>query len=250
LALSILFVFVIFTLVGGSVRFLSFFAPFLAMILALGISDFYQRFISTEGKFNIRFYFSTSLIILIFALELIFCLNTNILNQPFGQAGKHYSVNRWENFGFNQLEDYLTKQADVKWQPIKINAIDDLTIDLEKTAIQSMYIYDGNLRWFSCFWYFRRYLFYSKELFLPTYDLLDYLSEQSLFDLIKSTNVKYAYFIRGIDDRVLDANNRGYNKRQISDSFEEEFKQKNPEVSLVNDINGQPAFRVYKVRMY
>ncbi|MFA6216006.1 MAG: glycosyltransferase family 39 protein, partial [Patescibacteria group bacterium] len=199
LVLVILFASLEFSLIGSSVRFVSLLNPFFALVLALGLIKSFELIngnqVGSLEIFKKGFYFL--FLAVVFGFEIFYSLNTNIFSQPLGEAGKYYSVSRWENGGFNQLNDYLGKIIKPDTLSRKsIASLDDLKVDVSKDLQgKDFFVYDPNLNWFSALWYFRQFSVYYGVNFVSAADLSLAIPNTNWFEFFKNYGVKNLYYI-------------------------------------------------------
>jgi hypothetical protein len=249
LLLALILVILEFSFIGLSGRFLSIFNPFFALAVAVFVyADFWKKL---GEKNTVIKWGCLAIIVLICAFEFIYNLNTNFFAQPYGQIGKNYSAIRHENTGFNQLEDYLVKEGDLKnLVERSISKQSDLMINLgSDVKDEDIYIYDPNLNWFSTLWYFRRWSIYYHKIFISAADLSIYVQPEEWIDFFKSYGAKNIYYIRGANDLVFDAGRKDQAKQNAARAVEGLFYQKEPQPALINNLNNQLVFKVYTLKV-
>lgn len=252
LILNLFFLQIQLALIGPSSHFLALFTPFLALALALSLGRFYQIFAATDNQ-KLRSlekigYFLVVIIILGF--EFFYNLNTNLFYQPIGQKGRHYSASRWENGGFQQLEDYLAKENDFKnLKMISIYGKKDLIINLGKDlGGKNFIIYDTNLNWFSVLWYLRQWSIYYHYPFISLYELYQVIPDTDWTVFFQERGIKFLYFIEG-QKGTLFGDNFIPEQQQLGKKLINIFKTYDAETIEIKNINNQLAFKVYKLKL-
>lgn len=250
--LVLVFITIEFTLVGPEIRFLSLFNPFLALVLAWSLIELYRKFATIRPLEKFKKIIFGFLIVIIFGFEFFYNLNTNVFNQPIGDKGKHYSVYRLENGGFEQLEEYLIEEVDLSsLDQVSIHSLDDILVDRERDLVgQDLIIYDPNLRWFSSLWYFRRWSVFFHQIFISAADLTIVLPIPPVewLDHFDQLGVQYIYYIWGQDPKFFGGNATAQDKRS-AEILAQVFASQGAEVKNIQNINGQLAFKVYKLKL-
>ncbi|MFA6254855.1 MAG: glycosyltransferase family 39 protein [Patescibacteria group bacterium] len=249
--LALFFIIVQFMFIGAGDRYLSIISPFLAIILAWGVIQIYQdphllKRLGKKIKMAVYFLVLTSIII----IELLYNLNTNIFLKPVGQPVKHYSNSRFENHGFNQLENYLSQIHNFNQDKmITINKSGDLMVDTTKDlAGKDFFIYDPTLNWFASLWYFRRWAIYYKVTFISAAELGRFVPFDQWLDFLGQAKVKDVYYIWGLNKFLVTDNEQKINQlaaAQVAQAFEPIAV----EVHDIYNINNELSFKVYKLKL-
>ena len=253
--LVLIFITIQFALVGPSTRFLSLMNPFIAITLSVFLLNIYHFLAKNKTEDKLTKSKKTgyiAVLIIVFSFELFYNINTNILYQPLGERGKHYSSSRFENGGFNQLEEYLIREGNLA--SLKIFSIKTKEDIFEITPQKyfenkDVFIYDPNLSWFSSLWYFRRWAVYYRIFFISASDMAIVLGNSNWFDFLNGYGVNNVYYIQGSNILVRDPGYQTKVNQELATTLETIFQANNSEVKKINNINNQSAFLVYKLNL-
>ncbi|MFA6381647.1 MAG: glycosyltransferase family 39 protein [Candidatus Buchananbacteria bacterium] len=226
----------LYLLIGPSKRFVVTVTPFIIILVAW--------FISRWPKI-----IKCILIPAIVALEIFFTVNTLFTYYPVGQAGLTYSYLNVEsyNWGYNQLDDYLSKllagkkpaktfQAryqfleDIKNQAMAIAAKEN------KSPVAWLLIYDSDMYDLATFWLFHRRLVYNGW---PIVTADDYLAKGKEF--WPEQGLKDFYFIKIIDGAIL--LRPVIEQTAKADELQNQLKDLKPEI--IKRPDGRPVFAIY-----
>jgi dolichol-phosphate mannosyltransferase len=236
-----LFLFSMFCFMGVAERFESIAMPFLALAIALTVSDLYTRF---------PFRPVTLIAASILASELFYAVNTNMLLHPLGMPGIAYSTDtRVGSFGYNELDAYLHEVLSplpTLRTPTKFAQIQALTPATTITeAPQTVVVYDGRYNWFASWWYLQRYRIYYDEPFYSTYSPLgrDLFNRYGAAAPAVSLH-KTVYFIY-----EEDASLPGYTFDRNTAAFVAQLDQRGVPSAAIRNAAGVMTFRVYKIEL-
>ncbi|MDX9893216.1 MAG: glycosyltransferase family 39 protein [Patescibacteria group bacterium] len=252
LLLLLLFFTLEFSIIGTAVRFLSVIAPWVAMILALGIISGYDLFIKGTNYQNLKTSGLILILILIFGFELFFNINTNLVIKPFGERGKYYSVNRLANGGFNQLAEYLEANTDIaSYSKTVINSRRDLVYSVSSLNGKDVYIFDPNLNWFSAKWYFSRWTVYHHILFTSATDLVasGVINEDNWFSFFGKLGVRNLYYLKGENDLLFTNHDLASPDQVSSANLAILFSRAGADTVSITNLAGDQAFEVYKLKL-
>tara|TARA_Y100000310_G_C20695451_1_gene825389 strand:- start:3770 stop:5479 length:1710 start_codon:yes stop_codon:yes gene_type:complete len=258
LILLLFFATVQFAFVGVNDRFISLFIPFLAITVAVGLVKLYDFTIAQSGLTIVKKFAYIIVLTVLLLTELLYTVNTNILREPIGQPGKHFSNNRWENTGFNQLEKHLVENGYFDFKGIrKITDSDELGLYQEDLIGSDVFIYDGNLNWFSVLWYFSRWKVYSDYIIASAPDIGFVLGDIDWFEFFKENGVKNVFFVKGANDIVYDEGlilneehpEVALQNRQISEVVAQVFERKGATKEEIFNLNDELVFELYKVEL-
>ena len=161
---TIILFFLWFLVIGSTYRFVVMVVPVLALLIARFISHF---------PFPISHYLSLITLVIFLLFELFYSTNSFLLKQPIGRVNITYAqVNEeTQNFGFNQLEDYLRNLLAGK-MPKFAGTPEYQFIVAEQTDARARFkragrepypvliIYEKDLNFLASLWIFTRRLIY------------------------------------------------------------------------------------------
>jgi len=230
-----------FILTATGTHYISVYTP----LIVIFISYFLIRLIDFLNRKKISIVLLSLILIYIF----LFTFNTNLLYQIKGKAGIWYSLIRSENWGFNQLEEWLNEKIKLKDKSLaKIKTIEDTyLVDAENVLrphpeISDIFIYDDNLNWFARTWYFHRRMFYQKIVFISSQEFLSVAQEGQLPALTEY--YQNFYFIRAVNEGLLDSvRHRTLFAQEMEKVLVEKF---NLEPQLIKNPKGEIAFKIYQ----
>ena len=161
--LTILFLLLLFLVVGPQERFLSLLAPFWAMALAATLL----------GRAASRFRYV--LLGLFVVLELALAFNTNLKVHPVGSQGMLYTLLRRESniWGYNQLDDYFTGLMAGRYPKANFPLRFAFTRPLQEDALRqareqgraedrTLFVVDSRVHGPAFLWYFTRRTVYER----------------------------------------------------------------------------------------
>lgn len=247
LTINILLIFAMFSFSGGEVRFLLIIMPFLIILTALYLDQGWSKLSAT---IKIKKIF-TSLLLLVFAWELFFSLNTNILAKPLFDNRLTYSPDRFYNHGFNDLEKKLHQGMLNKLTARKkINQLAD--ISKFTVSQQDIVLVDGQINWFSRLWYLMRYQFYYGQAVFYFSDVI-YSNEAKIKDKsfisdlmsLGNNGERNFWFIFATDQGITPGSaDEKYN--EYMSHFRTQLEEFGLEpVYLIKDYRDQPVFKIY-----
>ena len=250
LVLVFLFLSIQFTLVGGEVRFLSLFNPFIALVIAAALAEVYKQYSKKFPKFDLNKKIFIVFVIAIFIFELFYNINTNILPKPVGDKGRHYSTNRLENGGFSQAEKFFINELQMNGlSRFKINTLTDAAIDPTRDLPGgSLVIFDPNLKWFSTLWYFRRWSIYHHQPFASAAEVAQALPGVDWFVHFKELGVENLYYVWA-QNPAFYGGSANQSDKVAAARLAQLFEAAVPEMTDIFDSNGNLAFKIYKLRL-
>lgn len=239
----------LFVLISGGVRFQSLYTPF----VAIAISYFLVRIASIlhQKKKYIQKYIYTALLVPFFIYLIFFAVNTNLLYSPIGKTGLAYSDIRVENWGYEQLENFLAEKIplfNLSYQQkfttfADVMIFDNYELQPNPHNPKLCIVYDSDINWFTKMWYFDKHIVYQKIPMVST-DGLAELSQIFEGDFLREWGFRDFYFIRTTDKTLLDL------PRNLSDTAE--FYENNITKNLeklspfrIKNNQGETAFKVY-----
>lgn len=244
--LLLLFGILMFSAVGHEARFLSVLNPFIALMIAIVLSQVMLMVNKEKSEQDIRLYLITFLAGIVILFEIFYNINSNILSKPFGEKGKHYSTYRLEAGGFNNLDEFLLSSNVIDLSSRKkIRSISDLSVDVNEMAGKDLFIYDQDLNWFSTLWYFGRYSTYYGNLFVPIADLASVIDPATWFSFFEEKDLKTVYYIKGKNDIVLASKDNQGPGRELEKIFLSQGAEK---IDILNN-NNELAFSLYKLNI-
>ncbi|NUM25100.1 MAG: glycosyltransferase family 39 protein [Candidatus Buchananbacteria bacterium] len=247
--LLLLFVTILIAVTGAVVRFDYLLLPFVVVIASWASFDIYQRYIASRPDRKGR----TIIILLalgaVIVFELFYNINTNLLAIPLGERGRAYSEYRWENGGFNELEEYLISQGLHFEITNHVDSLSDTMFQADQLSGQKVFVYDPNLNWFSTMWYFSKWSVYNREFFISAADLMRILPNTNWFDFFKEQGAETIYYIRGANKVVFGPGEVEAVNQQSASALENIFISSGAKADLVRNANDDLAFKVYKINL-
>ena len=249
-ALLLLFISIQFIFIQPEPRFLSILNPLIALVVAGGIFIVHD-FLMSKGKGKTEMVFSVVAIGAIFGYELFYNINTNLLLRPIGQPVTHYSENRLENLGLQQVESYFNDQYHLNdAKPRSITNINQLTLSgLEEFSNKNIYIFDPSVNWFSTLWHFRRHAIYRNEIFVSAADLSKAVPVSQWLDIFHQFGVKNIYYIWLVQDGPMPSDERTRINREASRKLSELFASTGAQVANINNDNNKLSFKIYRINL-
>lgn len=215
------FIFLFAMINAAASRFLSFFNPLWAVVLALTIYSLKLK------KMPIYI-----LAILLIGYNLFFSYNTLIKQWSLGQNKVFFSKELLlKNYGYNQLAQELDKIIAVEKPYIKT--------DLKKGENNVLLVFDANINYFPKMWYIQRLTSYYEVAFASTDELLMDFEDKNT---ILQTYNKF-YFIKAINTFLRPADDL----TPTAEVLENNLLDGGVDVyQTVKDSAGQVAFKIYK----
>lgn len=248
LFLLTVFLTVTFSFIGNAVRFLSILNPFIALTIAVFLVKIMDK---TSSAKAVQVYLVYTIIAAVLVLEIFYNINTNLLENPVGQPGKHYSSYRFERGGFEPLENYLLANTTIGSSTRKnIVSFDDILLNPEEDLTgEDVVVFDPNLSWFSTLWYFRRFAIYNSDLLISAADMASAIPVDQWPEFFRSVGAKDFYYIRGKNQFVFDPGSVNNGNQNAAGVLEEYLSSLGSEVIDINNANGQLAFQIYKLTL-
>jgi len=191
LFINILAIFLLFTFSGAPPRLLSIIVPFFSIITALFIYKVWQW--SSKNKIYKKLFII--LLILTFAFEIFYCINTNVIKNPAGSEFVVYSGYRFYDRGFEELDNYLQDEIIGEF-PDKIRTKN--IVDLANITVKDDFVvlFDERADWFSQVWYIDKYIIYYRlPVFPMRYVNESNIDNKSIFGFFKDLGINEFYFI-------------------------------------------------------
>lgn len=239
-----LFLVVLFTFAGAVDRYASIFVPFLVIIISLGVSEGLELI----KKEKIRRIFIGA-IILIFTFELFYSFNTNFLKTPIGSSGFWYSNNKIDNFGFNQLNQFIRTKVILRLPPKNsIRDKKDIDFDGEDIKNRSIVVYDDRIDWFAQMWYMQKYLLYYRWPIMSTaYFPNGAQSFETMREFLQISG-QPMYFVYPLNSNVIDSMRKNdaalnYSGPEIAEKLEA----MSVPSEIIKNESGVPVFKIYKI---
>jgi hypothetical protein len=212
------------------------------MIVAFGVI-----FVVQKISRDLLRYAAIAIVVAVFAFEFMYSINTNFLGTPYGSPKLFYSENKIRNFGFNQLDRYIRRNA-VNNLPAKVSIkeVNDIGFSNENVKGRSVVIYDDRINWFAQMWYMQKYLFFYKLPVISSSALVPgWVGYVDVNRLMGATGQK-TYFIFPVSDSVMDpvrVSDRSLN--YVGPSMAQDLEQSSIPFEVIKDSNGTPVFKVY-----
>lgn len=222
-------------------NYLSLYTPFGAVLVAIILNYFHDRF----KKNKIRKFIVVSFFIycLLLSLNTIFSISgSSIIGWTRSSATNSNSS------GVYQLDDYLshmisneriTSRFDVyRLLKPKSSALRKFMLDDEQfnKPLEQVIVYDQNINWFSRLWLFERRRFYYNLPFFSSDEFLTFAPE-----IIKG--IKVIYFIKATNFGALDGEKYW---TKTSDVIEKGFFEKQIKPKEIFGITGDVVYKVYR----
>jgi len=248
--LTLFFFSIFFTITSPSLRWLSIYVPFIYATIA-----YFLLKLKNVAPFNKKYiYFPVFIIISLYLL--FYSINTNLLYRPIEPEGILYSKSRLENWGYNQLDDWLIEDIgrenlkDIK----KVTEHKDIFLineiyDIANLRGKKLYIYDQTINWFAYLWYFKSKSIYYEIPVLSSDDLIklyDQFGGDNMDTILNALGPEGIYYIKATDNVLHDSEEY---KSGSSDEFEKqivEYNKLEPIEVIINPM-GQEAFRIYLI---
>ena len=246
LLLTLFFGILLFSFIYPEVRLLSLLNPFVALLVSLVIFELFVYFHRLGAGLGWQRQLLAAVIILVLSFELFYNINTNLLNQPFGQPTKLYSVYRWESGGFNNLNQFLLdKKLVSNAQPLPIRSLIDVMPKTADFSGQDIFIYEPDLNWFSTLWYFARYQIYNKYNFVSAITVNSSVPADKWLETFKLWGIRDMYYIAGKNNVVVSSDENKAASAFLENGIANLATQT---YDVFNNI-GKPAFKIYQIKI-
>ncbi len=229
---------------GPTTRFLSILVPFIVLITALAIPIIFSWL-----KNKPSLYLTSSVLAVIILFEGFYSFNTNVLKNPIGKADWLYSVNKVQNLGFNQLDNFIRNNVIVSLPPkVGIEIKNDISFTNKDFVNRSVIIIDDRINWFAQMWYFQRYFLFHRWPYFST----SYLSDKNpnrltIPDLLNASG-KPLYFIYPIDQSVIDpTRDADESLNATGPALATSLDKSSTEVIIIKNSIGIPVFKIYRI---
>ncbi|MFH1427848.1 MAG: hypothetical protein ABIG60_04975, partial [Patescibacteria group bacterium] len=238
-------------LIGPSERFLVMIIPYFIILIAYTFLGFFD-FLQTKKIYRYLFYF---LLILFVSYEGFFMYQTTNAKTPITDSLWVYSKlkNESSNWGYNELENYLSKLLDNKKPtviltlPERLNFIQefrdkDSRKNKNNRSESILIIYDPRINNVAKFWLYDRRYYYDGWPFIS---VDEYISVQKIMPDYFTNNLKInKYYYIASTPNTFTAGNTQNSENALT--FEDKLKQKNiPIIKEINDKNKKVVFRIY-----
>ncbi len=200
LRVNIILILLMFTFSGGTARFLLIITPFLSLLTAQSITQWWARLSEHRNKKNAF----AAMLIFILIFELFFSFNTNILAKPAIKQPLFYSPDRFYNNGFNDLNKYM-RQNMLGQLPSKIKITDLRDVNNFYLESQDVVLIDERLDWFSRLWYVNKYIFYYRTPLFYFKDVQDAAAKKNtgLIQYLREVGARAIWFIFATDQGAV-----------------------------------------------
>jgi hypothetical protein len=238
------------TLVGAAYRWVGVLSPFAALLIGVALADFTEsRFYRGTAKL-----FFQGLGILVGLFLLFYLLNTNIFYRPVGPKNVLYSDFRVENYGYRQLDSWMSDLVDgARTPPLIYTAIHmwwyrdldpQVTVfpDLNQNQnrdFNSLIVYDANTDWFQNVWIFERWKLYHHILIMNSDEFAKVLSDGD-YHFFNQIHLDGVYYIRS-GSAVRQKAQQTYPESQLLETFQKNHV----EPEIIYDDQHREAFYIY-----
>lgn len=237
-----LFFLIFFILISASDRWLSIYLPFIYLAIAYFL---YQL----RNTFQVNKYLYVLVLVILSTYLIFFTINTNHTYQSFGPAKLFHSDTRLENWGFNQLDEWLKShiaKEDLA-SPREVEILDDIYLfnhleDIPASVAGKLFIYDHNINWFASMWYFKVKVFYFSIPLISTDDFAELLDLDNAEEVINGLGPEGIYFIKATDYVLGD---KYYSSRTAAGLEKQLIDKGLTPVNIISNPIGQEAFRIY-----
>ncbi|MFA4873073.1 MAG: glycosyltransferase family 39 protein [Patescibacteria group bacterium] len=227
IALLLLFFNLEIIFLGNAVRFLSPIIPFLCLSAGILLDDIWK---GALGFTKIALLAGASFAVIAMCA---YSINTHFLAQPWGRAGLAFSSTRGENYGYEQLDQYLLTLYQER------DSVDDLwdVAAVEKT----LYIFDSNINYFPKMWYVQRRVTYQGIPFTSSLEFRKLIQEngESYFPQKGYTYYVLIHALSGTLMVPADIRNK------VADQMALTLEEQSMQNVTIQRSDGEPAFRVY-----
>lgn len=245
LLMGILLVLVMLIFGDTSSRFLSMIIPYVSICLAIFIADI-MDFLQPRKILKI---FLVSLLIIGFAWEFFFSLNTNIFYNPVGPAGWTYSINRFWPNGFNELDKYLRENVYGKLPPKRSISVLDDQIKNYHLVGKEVIVFDDRTHWNSQMWYIHRYQAYYDMPVVFLADVVKANKDDNIFVYLKKNGVSGFWLVIAQENSLVKGDqyyqNADYNKYIDNMVSELENSGIKPIKEIKNDQHNKSFYKIY-----
>ena len=165
-----------FTFTAPSLRYLTIFVPWLVLPFALWMARWFSRERKPGGR--VLGWGIMAILAVVFGRELWFNWNTNLALAPLGARGRDYAAYRYESFGYQEMQAYLTQRLSENKNFQRSVSVISTFKDFWSIQLKpgdDVVLYDGGLMWFSAIWYLRTLRMYHGALALIYPDDVDAL---------------------------------------------------------------------------
>jgi hypothetical protein len=241
---NIFFMLLLFGFSGAPSRYLSILAPFIVIVVAIGIKHLWDGLENKKLK-----YLFASAVIVIFCFELTYSFNTNFMKKPFGSPRWMYSENKIQNMGFNQLDNFIRNNIIVGLpdkQFVKVK--DELILTRDDIQGRKTVIYDDRINWFAQMWYLQRYSIYHHWPVISTSYLSPNSKDRVYIAAFLAVSGKPAYFVYPINPEVIDPmRDADTDINSIGPIVAGRLDVQGVPVTIIKNSNGIPVFKVYTI---
>lgn len=249
--LGLLSLLVFFALTAPGLRYLPIVVPWLVLSAALALPPVWAWFSSRPWPWRVGGALGVAVVLL---AELGYNINTNHRRRAVGQPGIDYAAYRVEDNGFQRLQQFL--HAKLAGNPTFSGAVRPPATFLEYRALrlrsgQDVVLYDDGLRWFSAFWYLRRYRLYHGLVAIQAHGDLQSAGIAATWpEVFTRAGIRTVYLVIGLRPDVYDpwAAPLGDKlaSRQLARQVEEQIAAGvRGTVTTIANGRGEPAFKVY-----
>lgn len=239
-----------FSLTGAAPRWVGIVSPFIALIIGIGFSLLPDNkkwmSLTTRGA-----------VVIVSVFAIFYCLNTNQFVKPLGPKTV-YADFRLENFGYNQLDKFLTEifreieppketqRLVHEWwyKNIQPEAIDfqPLILTARRREANPLIIYDSKIHWFPALWTFEKWKLFNGLLIMNTDQFMKGY-ENGATALIDAAKITDFYYIHAGEAILADQEkdkNRPDVKLDVGMLVREGI-----EPVIIYDDNNRAAFYIY-----
>ena len=233
--------------IGPSLRFLSLLLPFLALLAGAFLYEIHARY----PQFKKPFLIALGLIV---AWETFYTINSQLLAYPVGKVYWAYSDTRAENYnwGFNQLEDFLTKELRGKMPAFAFESRYHFIEEIQKKSLDTalkekrtrypvLILYDKNISSIPQLWILDRLQIYHAWPVVPVETYAKFLNEKGA-DYFKRVGIEKIYLIIPTENVPQ---KKEHLKTTMGASFEAELVRRSIEPIRILNKRGGEVFRIY-----
>jgi len=190
------------------------------------------------------------LLAFVYSWELVYAFNSNIMPRPFGNQYLH-TDQPMQNFGWNQLDNYLRKNAIIDLPNNKnIENLSDVQYTSADINGRNVIIYDDTVNWYTYCWYIEPYIFYYRY---PYFSLLSIIGDPSKkevgdpFQQLRQAGAKGFYFYiaeegPGLTDAIKLQDRKA---RNAILAFASSLEKNGIKPVEIRNVNNDLAFKVY-----
>lgn len=244
--LQLLFFF--FMVAGPSIRFLTFLTPYLALIIAIAVFEYWN----TNTIIRKPLLFAG---ILFFSYEIFYAIQTNIPSSPdLGDRWQYSQLKQYTiPYGYNALEPYVQRLLSGKKSQVLLPVTNrnlDQFIKKEHQKQEGyeapiMMIYDPRFYGESVLWFLTRRFVYqgwpvlSFEVYRET---LKNLGD----DFFKNMGIREYYYFAPTKNIILEPRQEAVDNVEKLNEFEKQLQGKSVRIDEIKNSFGKAVFRVYK----